>query len=119
MFVGTSIAETLVGVLGPEADYDFRPELAREWSISPDNLVWTFRLQEGVQFHKGYGEMTADDVIWTFEQSVAEGSRSVRQSQYQRLWANEQVSMAPRSWATGAEESCTTCPMTWGRRQVE
>jgi hypothetical protein len=20
--------------------------------------------------------------------------------------------MAPRSWATGAEESCTTCPMT-------
>lgn len=90
LFVGTSIAETLIGVLGPEADYDFRPELAREWSISPDNLVWTFRLQEGVQFHKGYGEMTADDVIWTFEQSAAEGSRSVRQSQYQRLWANEQ-----------------------------
>ena len=90
LFVGTSIAETLVGVLGPETDYAFRPELAREWSLSPDKLVWTFKLQEGVQFHKGYGEMTADDVIWTFEQSVAEGSRSVRQSQYQRLWANEQ-----------------------------
>ena len=29
------------------------------------------------------------------------------------------MSMAPRSWATGAEESCTTCPMTGGRRQVE
>ena len=90
LFVGTSIAETLVGVLGPETDYAFRPELAREWSLSPDKLVWTFKLQEGVQFHKGYGEMTADDVIWSFEQSVAEGSRSVRQSQYQRLWANEQ-----------------------------
>ena len=30
-----------------------------------------------------------------------------------------QVSMAPRNWATGAPESCTTCPMTGGRRQVE
>ena len=90
LFVGTSIAENLIGVLGPETNYDFRPELAREWSISPDNLIWTFKLQEGVEFHKGYGEMTADDVIWTFEQSVAEGSRSVRQSQFQRLWANEQ-----------------------------
>ena len=29
------------------------------------------------------------------------------------------VSMAPRNWATGAPESCTTCPMTGGRRQVE
>ena len=33
-------------------------------------------------------------------------------------WTDE-MSMAPRSWATGAEESCTTCPMTGGRRQVE
>ena len=89
LFVGTSIAETLVGVLGPETDYAFRPELAKEWSLSPDNLVWTFKLQEGVQFHKGYGEMTADDIIWTFEQSTAEGSRSGRKSQYTRLWANE------------------------------
>ena len=89
LFVGTSIAETLIGVLGPETDYAFRPELAKEWSLSPDNLVWTFKLQEGVQFHKGYGEMTADDIIWTFEQSTAEGSRSGRKSQYTRLWANE------------------------------
>ena len=29
------------------------------------------------------------------------------------------LSMAPRNWATGAPESCTTCPMTGGRRQVE
>ena len=90
LFVGTSIAETLIGVLGPETEYAFRPELAREWSLSPDKKVWTFKLQEGVEFHKGYGEMTADDVIWSFEQSIAEGSRSVRKAQYQRLWANEQ-----------------------------
>ena len=89
LFVGTSIAETLLGVLGPEDNYAFRPELAREWSLSADNLVWTFKLQEGVQFHKGYGELTADDVIWTFEQSTAEGSRSTRKSHYTRLWTNE------------------------------
>ena len=89
LFIGTSIAETLLGVLGPEANYDFRPELAREWSLSPNNLVWTFKLQEGVQFHKGYGEMTADDVIWTMQESFSEGSRSTRKAQYARLWGNE------------------------------
>ena len=37
------------------------------------------------------------------------------------LWRSpmELVSMAPRNWATGAPESCPTCPMTGGRRQVE
>ena len=30
-----------------------------------------------------------------------------------------ELSMAPRNWAAGAPESCTTCPMTGGRRQVE
>ena len=29
------------------------------------------------------------------------------------------VSMASRDWATGAPESCTTCPKTGGNRQVE
>jgi peptide/nickel transport system substrate-binding protein len=47
----------------PEA---FRPRLAESWSGSADATTWTFRLRGGVPFHKGYGELTADDVVFTF-----------------------------------------------------
>ena len=45
---------------------DFRPNLAESWESSEDAKTWTYKLRRGVQFHKGYGEMTADDVIFTF-----------------------------------------------------
>ena len=42
--------------------------LAKSWEVSEDALTWTFYLNEGVQFHKGYGELTADDVVWSFDE---------------------------------------------------
>ncbi|KKB09657.1 hypothetical protein VE26_07225 [Devosia chinhatensis] len=41
------------------------PDLATSWETT-DNKTWTFKLREGVQFQKGYGEMTAADVIYSF-----------------------------------------------------
>ena len=32
---------------------EFLPGLATEWTMSPDNLVYTFKLREGVTFHDG------------------------------------------------------------------
>ena len=52
-----------------------RPQLASEWSFSGDGLVWTIKLQEGVQFHQGYGEMTADDVIYSAHLQARDGAR--------------------------------------------
>ena len=45
--------------------------LAESWSISDDFKTWTFNLKKGVQFHKGYGEMTAEDVIWSYKDGWA------------------------------------------------
>lgn len=45
---------------------DFRPNLAESWDSSPDAKTWTFRLRRGVKWHKGYGEVTADDVAFTY-----------------------------------------------------
>jgi peptide/nickel transport system substrate-binding protein len=45
---------------------DFRPHLAESWEASSDARTWTYKLRQGVPFHKGYGEMTADDVVFTF-----------------------------------------------------
>jgi len=41
------------------------PELAESWT-NPDPLTWIIKLRQGVQWHKGYGEFTAEDVEYTF-----------------------------------------------------
>lgn len=43
------------------------PDLAEDWDVSDDGLVWTFRLRQGVEFHKGYGELTSEDVRFHYE----------------------------------------------------
>ena len=85
--IGFSIGEVMIFL---NTEGEFVPRLAREWSVSPNGLVWTFKLREGVQFHKGYGEMTADDVIWSFREIGREGSKNSRSSQVRRLWRIEQ-----------------------------
>jgi peptide/nickel transport system substrate-binding protein len=39
------------------------PQLATDWSVSEDGRTWNFKLREGVEFHFGYGEFTAHDVV--------------------------------------------------------
>lgn len=46
---------------------DFKPSLAESWTSSADARTWTFQLRKGVKFHGGYGEVTADDVKFTFD----------------------------------------------------
>ncbi|HTR87401.1 MAG TPA: ABC transporter substrate-binding protein [Reyranella sp.] len=41
------------------------PMLAAEWA-NPDPLTWRIKLREGVKWQKGYGEMTADDLAYTW-----------------------------------------------------
>lgn len=40
------------------------PDLATEWSSSPDAKVWTFKLRDGVTFHNG-NEFNADDAVFS------------------------------------------------------
>src|SRR5262249_45694715 len=56
---------------------EVEPDLAESWTISPDGTQWTFKLRRGVQFHKGFGEMTAEDVKFSFERQIqrAPGTR--------------------------------------------
>lgn len=49
---------------------EFRPRLAESWTSSPDARIWTYKLRRGVQFHKGFGEMTSDDVVFSFARNL-------------------------------------------------
>lgn len=41
------------------------PYLAESWETSDDLKTYTFKLREGVQFHYGFGEMKASDVVFS------------------------------------------------------
>ena len=56
--------DTLVGI-----DYDLKkpvPGLAKSWTVSPDGLVYTFKLRENVTFCSGK-KMTSQDVVDTYK----------------------------------------------------
>jgi peptide/nickel transport system substrate-binding protein len=49
--------------------WEYRPGLATEWKPSNEMKTWTFKLRSGVKFHEGFGDLTAEDVKFTVEQS--------------------------------------------------
>lgn len=52
------------------------PDLAESWTVSDDQLVWTFKLRKGVKFHNGYGEFTADDVVFSLTKAADKAKSS-------------------------------------------
>jgi peptide/nickel transport system substrate-binding protein len=55
---------------------ELSPMLAERWKVADGGRTWTFYLRKGVQFHGGKGELTADDVKFTFTSIAKEGSAS-------------------------------------------
>ncbi len=77
-------------VRGPKGRFadkpsDYLPELAESWTVSPDAKTWTFKLRRGVQFQKGFGEMTSDDVKFSFDRARDPKSGSVSTILYQSI----------------------------------
>src|SRR2546428_6613578 len=56
---------------------EVEPDLAESWTLSSEGTIWTFKLKKGVQLHKGFGELTAEDVKYSFERQInkAPGTR--------------------------------------------
>ena len=48
---------------------ELEPDLATKWESTPDSKTWTFSLRKGVKFHGNWGEMTADDVIYSLQRA--------------------------------------------------
>ena len=53
--------ETLLEVDAKSGEYT--PRLAEKWQNSADYKEWTFFLRKGVNFHYGFGQFTARDVV--------------------------------------------------------
>lgn len=48
---------------------EIEPDLAERWESSADGRTWTFFLRRGVQFQGGFGELTADDVVFSIRKA--------------------------------------------------
>jgi peptide/nickel transport system substrate-binding protein len=60
---------------------DLEPDLAEHWDVSADGKTWTFQLRKGVKFQGDWGEMTADDVVYSLNRS-ADPKRSTFSSDF-------------------------------------
>jgi peptide/nickel transport system substrate-binding protein len=63
-----NVFDTLVE---PDENLEMRPALAQSWSVSPDQLTWTFHLRKGVTFQDG-SPFTADDVVYSYRRIIDE-----------------------------------------------
>ncbi|NOY09426.1 MAG: hypothetical protein GXP33_11370 [Spirochaetes bacterium] len=68
-----------------EGSWKVVPDLAKSWEVSPDGKSVTFHLRKGVQFQKGYGEMTAEDVKFSFERITDPKQKSPWMGQWKLL----------------------------------
>jgi len=68
------VAEMFNGLVrfppGSASPKDLQPDLAEKWVASPDSKTWTFTLRHGVQFHGGYGELKAADVVYSIKRAA-------------------------------------------------
>jgi len=60
---------------------DIEPDLAERWDVSADGKIWTFHLRHGVKFQGEWGELTADDVVYSLGRS-ADPKRSTFSSDF-------------------------------------
>jgi peptide/nickel transport system substrate-binding protein len=73
-----SFYDTLVE---PNTDGTIVPALAESWIVSPDGLIWTFKLRRNVVFHNGQ-PFTSKDVRASLERIKDEATASPKRSEF-------------------------------------
>jgi len=55
---------------------EFEPEIAESWEIAPDFNSATLNIRKGIMWHNDWGELKAEDVVFTYNNSFKTGSVS-------------------------------------------
>jgi peptide/nickel transport system substrate-binding protein len=65
---GLNICKQLYnGLMNYDADGNMFADLAVAAPEQPDDKTYIFKLRQGVQFHGGFGELTAEDVVFSYD----------------------------------------------------
>ncbi len=79
---GYMIYDTLFGM---DAKGDIKPQMVEKYSVSPDNLTWTFTLRPGLVFHDDK-PVTTDDVIASLKRWGAKDSLGQKLMSFVKEW---------------------------------
>jgi len=65
-----SVQETMFrNFRGDDGGIALSPNLVESWETAADGSYTDFKLREGIMFHRGYGEFTAEDVAYTYNEA--------------------------------------------------
>ena len=67
-FLGSSL-------VAKDKDNNYVPWLAKSWEISPDGLVWTFKIRDDVKFWDG-SPMVAEDIAYSYKRAMDPETKS-------------------------------------------
>jgi peptide/nickel transport system substrate-binding protein len=71
MHIMASVFNGLVRLPPGEVNLDrIEPDLVERWQVSADGRDYTFIVRKGVQFHRNYGELTAEDVVYSLKRAA-------------------------------------------------
>lgn len=84
--VVSSIWNTLVRFPNGTTDISkIEGDLAEKWEKNENATEWTFHLRKGVKWHRGYGELTAEDVKYSIARVMDKDTGSASRSDYENV----------------------------------
>lgn len=78
---GTIVQEVFGGLVTLGVDMKVSPDLAEDWTVSPDRKTYTFNLRRDARFHDGR-LVTAHDVKWSLERAADPKTQSTTAQTY-------------------------------------
>ena len=69
LLANVSVQDTvLLGKRTGDGGLDVAPNLAESWELAPDMSYTDYKVRRGIQFHQGLGELTAEDIAFTYNE---------------------------------------------------
>jgi peptide/nickel transport system substrate-binding protein len=87
--VGQHLFPRLLGI-DPDSGAFVPTDMAESWDTSPDGLVWTFNLRDGVSWSDGEA-VDADDFLFTYDAIASENVETPRKSNVEQIESIEVV----------------------------
>lgn len=97
-------------VIGSNAQGAFSKEtgLANDWSVSPDGMVHTIHLRQGIQFHDGT-EVTSEDVLFSALEVMEDDAQNAFINELTPLWDSYETPDA-YTWVINCHTPCLYAP---------
>jgi len=65
-----SVQETIFrNIRGDDGGIALSPNLVESWETASDGSYTDFKVREGIEFHRGFGELTAEDLAYTYNEA--------------------------------------------------